>query len=286
MLSALNTGELSGQLARLRLARQIFVGEIYVVLIVGKLLLWKMPSKKKYPCNKATMLVTSFRLIKTPGFSFLFQCFVFSPLSTKVVYISLLCLACRLFSLHKGPVAEEGLIMWDAQFLLVQLPVVLREFCMGGCRCELKKMGRCWRNRRCCEWERKNWIVEHLLSCSKKQLLMKVLLCKKSVLSFVHMSVSIWCADWNDVENTVSFRKYPLKIMALTWNLFLFPVSLAELVRKALSILCYSHSEEGWCFALCFGFLWLCWIDYLLLFQEEVTIIVLIVFHLTLDWEE
>lgn len=176
--------------------------------------------------------------------------------------------------------------MWDAQFLLVQLPVVVREFCMGGCRCELKKRGRCWRNRRCCECEWKNWIVEHFLFCSKKQLLMKVLLWKKSVLSCVHASLSIWHADLNDVENAVSFRRYPLIIMALTWNLFLFPVSLAELARKALSILCYSHNEEGWSFTLCFGFLWLCQIDYLLLFQGEVTIIVLIVFHLTLDWEE
>jgi len=41
-----------------------------------------------------------------------------------------------------------------------------REFCMGGCRCELKKMERWWRNRRCCECEQRNWIVEHFLSCS------------------------------------------------------------------------------------------------------------------------
>lgn len=74
---------------------------------------------------------------------------------------------------------------------------------------------------------------------------MKVLLCKKSVLSFVHTSVSIRCADLNDVENAVSFRKYPLMIMALAWNLFLFPVSLAELARKALSIICCSHNEES-----------------------------------------
>lgn len=215
-----------------------------------------------------------------------FSVLCFFP-SIEVVYIFSLCLACRLFSLYKGPVAEEGLIMWDAQFLLVQLPVVLREFCMGGCRCELKKMGRCWRNRRCCECEWKNWIVEHFLSWSKnKTLLIKVLLCKKSVLSFVHMRVSIWRADLNHVENAVSFRKCPLMIMALTWNLFLFPMNLAELAIKALSILCYSHNEEGWSFVLCFGFLQLCRIDYLLLFQEEVTIIVLIVFHLTLDWEE
>lgn len=140
----------------------------------------------------------------------------FFPLSTKVVYISLLCLACRLFSLYKRPVPEKGLIMWNAQFLLVQLPVVLREFCMGGCRCELKKMGRCWRNRRCCECEWKNWIVEHFLSCSKTNYWWKFYSEKKSVLSFVCLSVSVWGADLNDVENAVSFRKYLLMIRALT----------------------------------------------------------------------
>lgn len=128
-----------------------------------------MLSKKRHPAAKPLCLSP---VLKTAQNSWIsssapFSVLCFFPLSTKVVYISLLCLACRLFSLYKRPVPEKGLIMWNAQFLLVQLPVVLREFCMGGCRCELKKMGRCWRNRRCCECEWKNWIVEHFLSCSK-----------------------------------------------------------------------------------------------------------------------
>lgn len=253
---------------------------------------WETATKKNAFKKEESLLQSRYachqfeRLCKTPGFplQLFFQCFVFS-LSTKVVYISLLCLACRLFSLYKGPVPEKGLIMWDAQFLLVQLPVVLREFCMGGCRCELKKMGRCWRNWRCCECEWKNWIVEHFLSCSKNNYWWKFY-SAKNLFWALCARVSIWGADLNDVENAVSFRKYLLMIRALTWYLFLFPLSLAQLARKALSILCCSHKEECWSFALCFGFLRLCRIDYLLLFQEEVTIIVLIVFHLTLDWEE
>lgn len=81
-----------------------------------------------------------------------FSVLCFFPFSAKAAYISLLCIACRLFSLYKGSVAEEALIMWDAQFLLVHLPSAGREFCMGGCRCKLKKVGRWWRNRRMWMW--------------------------------------------------------------------------------------------------------------------------------------
>lgn len=121
--------------------------------------------------------------------------------------------------------------MWDAQFLLVQLPVVLREFCMGGCRCELKKMGRCWRNWRCCECEWKNWIVEHFLSCSKNNYWWKFY-SAKNLFWALCARVSIWGADLNDVENAVSFRKYLLMIRALTWYLFLFPLSWHNWLEK------------------------------------------------------
>lgn len=84
MLSALNTAELSGQLARLGLARQIFVGEIYMVLILGKLLLRKIPSKKQHPCYKAAMLVTSFKDC-SKLLDFLFSSF-FSALFFPSVY--------------------------------------------------------------------------------------------------------------------------------------------------------------------------------------------------------
>lgn len=65
----------------------------------------------------------------------------------------------------------------------------------------------------------------------------------------------------------VSFRMQPLMVMALTWNLFLFPVSLAGQPRKALSILYSSHDEEDSSSALCFGFLRLHRIDYPVLFS-------------------
>lgn len=90
MLSALNTAELSGQLARLRLAKQIFVGEIYVVLIARKVLLRKMPSKMKHPCYKTTTIVTSLDCSKL--LDFLFSSFfsaLFFPLSLP-----------RLFTFH------------------------------------------------------------------------------------------------------------------------------------------------------------------------------------------
>jgi len=40
-----------------------------------------------------------------------FSVLFFPPFSAMFVYISLLCIACRLFSLYKGLVAEKGLIM-------------------------------------------------------------------------------------------------------------------------------------------------------------------------------
>lgn len=87
--------------------------EICVGFILGKLLLRKLPSIKRHPLYKATMLVTSFKgsAQNSRNSSVLFSVLCFFTFSAKIVYISLLCIACRLFSRSKGPVAEKGLII-------------------------------------------------------------------------------------------------------------------------------------------------------------------------------
>lgn len=98
-LSAPKAAELSGRLARLGLAGQIFVGEIHVVLMK---LLWFLGNyyyenclqKRGIPTTKLLCLSpVSKTLLKTPRFplQFLFGCFVFPLLCQGCLHFIAVC---------------------------------------------------------------------------------------------------------------------------------------------------------------------------------------------------